>query len=103
MLLSYREAVCWLFRHEGSVLVLSADHARLVAGTRAAEGLRRTAALALTMVASRRRWFDVEAGAGRPVLKLNGAGRKYHERLVDSSRCACRAARSTGSITPGTP
>lgn len=87
MLKSYREAVCWLVRHETGVLVLTADHARLVDGTRAAEGLRRPAALALTLVQSRRSWFAIEQDSTRALLKLNDAGKQHHLKLVERRQC----------------
>ena len=89
MLKAYREAVCWLARHQGAVLVITTDSARLVDGTREAAGLSKTAALALTRVPSRRRWFEVEQRGPRDLMRLNEAGTQFHLQLVARKKCVC--------------
>ena len=88
MLQSYREAVCWLSTHEGAVLVVGEQIARVVDVHHHADGVNITAARALTKPL-RKVWFSIEDGERRTLLRLNENGEQYHRQLVARRRCAC--------------
>jgi hypothetical protein len=93
MLKSYVEAVCWLTRHEGAVLVVTPHMARVVDVHHHADGVNNNAARALQQP-QRILWFEVEtdARAGeRKLFRLNERGAAYHQRLVARRKCACHA------------
>lgn len=91
MLKSYAEAVCWMFRHAGAVLVVSTDRARLVdERSKHCEGLSLSAARALTNVPRRARWFTAEPDGERTRMRLNAEGETYHRQLVGGRKCLCR-------------
>jgi hypothetical protein len=93
MLKSYREALCWMARTEGCVLVVTPTLARLVDVLHHHnEGLSLQAAHALTSDRRRASWFDTEADGGRSRLTLNAAGLMYHRQLVEVGRCTCPRA-----------
>jgi hypothetical protein len=86
----YVEAVCWLARTEGGVLVVTADYARLVDGAHSHnEGLSLRAAGALTNDPRRARCFDIESEGGRRRMSLNSEGEMYHRQLVARKECSC--------------
>jgi hypothetical protein len=90
MLKSYREAVCWLARTEGGVLVVTVERARLVDQVHYHnEGLSLQAAHALTNDQRRALWFDTEADGSRIRMRLNADGEMYHRQLVARRECAC--------------
>jgi hypothetical protein len=90
MLTSYREAVCWLARNEGGLLVVTEERARLVDVLHHRnEGLSLQAAHALTNDSHRALWFDTQADGGRSRLSLNAEGARYHRRLVERKQCRC--------------
>lgn len=90
MVKSYREAVCWLARTKGGVLVVTEERARLVdVGRNHGEGLSLQAAHALTNVPRRTFWFDARRESGRLRLSLNAAGETYHRQLVAGGKCSC--------------
>lgn len=92
LLKSYREAVCWMSRTEGGVLVVTPERARLVDQVNFRnEGLSLQAAHALTNDPRRARWFDTRLEDGRSRLTLNSEGEMYHRQLVARRECTCRA------------
>lgn len=91
MLKSYVEAVCWMSRHSGAVLVVSTDRARLVdQQSKHCEGLSLSAARALTNDPRRARWFITEPDGSRSRMRLNAEGETYHRQLVARRKCLCR-------------
>lgn len=91
MLKSYVEAVCWMSRHSGAVLVVSIDRARLVdQQSKYCEGLSLSAARALTNNPRRARWFTTEPDGERSRMRLNAEGETYHRQLVAGRKCPCR-------------
>lgn len=101
MLKSYREAVCWLARTRGGVLVVTTERARLVDVKHYhGEGLSLQAANALTDDPRRSCWFDMEQDGERRRLRLNAEGEAYHLKLVAQRKCLCRqGGQSTASVT----
>jgi hypothetical protein len=93
VLKNWREAVCWLHRHEGSVLVVGVVVARLVEPRHRNEGLAYSSARSLLSPA-RARWFEEESPVGHHrVFRLNAAGEAHHRRLVERRECVCPAPR----------
>jgi hypothetical protein len=97
MLGSYREAVCWMSRHEGAVLVVSATHARLVDVHHHNDGLNQRAAGALLNNRRRARWFTTETDGALRLLRLNRDGELFHRQLVASRQCSCPARAAAGA------
>lgn len=92
MLKSYCEAVCWLARTKGGVLVVTAERARLVDVERNhGEGLSLQAARALTTHPRRARWFNSQADGDRSRMRLNSEGEMFHRQLVARQECSCPA------------
>lgn len=90
MLKRYAEAVCWMARHEGAVLVVTATSARLVDELHHHnEGLSRQASAALAGDPHRARWFTVEEDGARKRLRLNADGVMFHSQLVGQKKCSC--------------
>lgn len=86
---SYREAVCWMSSHPGSVLVVREMTARLVDEHHRNDGLYFNAAKALVEDERRARWFDVEQDGGRRLLRLNAEGVMFHRQLIARHECTC--------------
>lgn len=94
MLKSYREAVCWLARTRGGVLVVTTEMARLVDVEHShGEGLSLQAAHALMNEPRRARWFDTELDGARTRMRLNTEGVMYHRQLIAKKECSCPKAR----------
>lgn len=90
MLKSYREAICWLARTKGSVLVITSERARLVDVEHFhGEGLSLQAAHALTNDLGRCCWFDSRRAGDRLLMSLNEAGEMFHRHLVAKKKCTC--------------
>ncbi len=101
MLKSYVEAVCWMSRREGAVLVVTESYARLVDRNHDNDGLNLRAAHALINDVSRLSWFTFETNGERRILRLGDGGFEYHRQLVARRRCVCPRRSATAAQQGG--
>ena len=92
MLNSRDLTVCWLMRHEGAVLVVGEQMARVLDSNYQADSVSMQAALSL-LAPERIIWFDVEVKSGRKLLRIAAGGEAYHRRLVEKKKCSCPRSR----------
>lgn len=95
MVRTYREALCWLMSHDGAVLVITSDFARVVDRHSRADGVHMKAARAL-LEPSRAVWFNGESKAGRTTLRPGAGAEMYHQQLVARRQCTCPKACAGG-------